>query len=296
MNDLLNQFLLYLVMEKNYSPHTLRAYQNDIKEFLAFLKDLGKEEFSRREIRLFLQKKGQHCKKSTIGRKISALRSYYRFLISRLDGRENPFEAIQSPKKEKKIPFWLTEEEIVRLLEAPDIDTPLGLRDRAILETLYGCGLRASEVVGLDIKDVDICSQKLMVRGKGRKERVVPFASETAYWIEKYLEVRPESGSRALFLNNRKDRLTTRSIQRIIQKHAQKAGISSHVTPHTLRHSYATHLLHRGMGLREVQELLGHASIGATQIYTHVGGEELKKAYLEFHPRSKGEVEKTPNE
>lgn len=282
---MITNFLDYLKFEKNYSPHTLSAYKRDIGDFLAFLEDQKKDFPSRKEIRLYLQKRGQDCSKITLSRKLSALRSYYKFLNWRGEGKENPFILIQSPKFEKKLPLWLDEDEMQRLLEAPDPSTLKGIRDQAILEVLYGCGLRVGELVGLNLTSVEGARGLLFVKGKGNKERIVPLGGAAKESLERYLKNRPPGDTQALFLNKHKTRLSDRSIRRLVRAYAKEASLNPKVSPHTLRHSFATHLLNRGMGLREVQELLGHESISTTQIYTHISGEQLKTIYLKYHPR-----------
>lgn len=291
-------FLTYLEKERNMSSHTVRNYGVDLEQFYEYLVNAGEAEgfpatTTHRQIRGFLaylEERG--VSKQTLARKIAALRSFFKFLIKRGYCTENPALVIHTPKLEKRIPRFLTVEEIERLLNMPDPVTFIGARDRAILELLYSAGLRTFELVALDHEDVDLERQYLRTRGKGKKERINPIGRYAVEALRIYLRMKAEHPDRlrfhphALFLNFRGERLTTRSIRRLIEGYAQRAGLPDNVSPHTLRHSFATHLVLRGADLRVVQELLGHENISTTQIYTHITATQIQHVYHEAHPRS----------
>ncbi|MEW6202320.1 MAG: tyrosine recombinase XerC [bacterium] len=291
----LENFLTYLHHERGVSPNTLDAYSADIIDFLDYLQEKEHQvELSAVTVRrtrgylASLLKKG--LSRRTVARRLSALRTFFRFLHQRKLVKSNPFLLIETPKQEKKIPEFLYLPEMKALLESPDIATPIGLRDRALLELLYATGIRVSELAALDTEDV-AGYDEIKITGKRKKQRIVLIAAESRKWIDKYLrESRPHlAGERsipALFLNRLGGRLTTRSIQRTVKKYILKAAIAKNITPHSIRHSFATHLLHAGADLRTVQKLLGHTSLSTTQIYTHIPGEKLKEIYDKTHPRA----------
>jgi len=285
-NENLEQFKKYLTNEKNYSIHTVKNYEKDIEQFILFSKELEKvDEKKIREYLEFLSKK--YSKNSTI-RKIIALRSFFRFLIKSKKILKNPFEYILTPKKEKRIPGVLTENEVKTLLDSIPCDNFFSLRDRVIMELLYSSGIRVNELVNLNINDVDFFNEEIKVTGKGNKERIVPVGSVAINFLQKYVkELKNKINTKILFINKNKGRLTTRAVEMIVKSYAKKAGILKRVTPHTLRHSFATHLLDRGADLRSVQELLGHSNLSTTQIYTHLSIQKLKKEYEKAHPRAK---------
>jgi len=285
-NENLEQFKKYLTNEKNYSIHTVKNYEKDIEQFILFSKELEKvDEKKIREYLEFLSKK--YSKNSTI-RKIIALRSFFRFLIKSKKILKNPFEYILTPKKEKRIPGVLTENEVKTLLDSIPCDNFFSLRDRVIMELLYSSGIRVNELVNLNINDVDFFNEEIKVTGKGNKERIVPVGSVAINFLQKYVkELKNKTNTKILFINKNKGRLTTRAVEMIVKSYAKKAGILKRVTPHTLRHSFATHLLDRGADLRSVQELLGHSNLSTTQIYTHLSIQKLKKEYEKAHPRAK---------
>ncbi len=235
---------------------------------------------------------GQNYSNSTTARKIATLRSFYKFLVKRGHLSSNPVLAIKTPKQEKKLPKFLEYEEIKRLLNTPPADTWLGTRDRAILETLYSTGMRVSEIVALNMDDVDFLGEVIHVRGKGKKERISPVGSSALQAIQSYIEFRnrrmqndPDFDSRVLFANKHGQRLSTRSVRRKMDKYLKMAGLDPAISPHTLRHSFATHMLNNGADLRSVQELLGHQSLSTTQVYTHVTTTKMKEVYDSAHPR-----------
>jgi len=292
---LAERFLRHLKYSKNFSPHTLRAYQSDLSEFLEFCL-AENPAFSPRDItHLTLRKflallRQRNPQNSTIARKLSSLRSFYRFLERQGVVEANPLAALRSPRSRSALPHFLTDEELARLLFAPSEDTLWGLRDRATLETLYSTGLRVSELVALDESSVDFLSEVILVKGKGKKERLAPVGSYALEALRKYLARRRRervgTSSSALFINRFGTRITARSVGRILQKYIKLAGLEPRTSPHTLRHSFATHLLDRGADLRSVQELLGHASLATTQIYTHLTTSRLKEVYNKAHPRA----------
>jgi len=286
MQRYIEKFKDYLVVEKNYSPHTVKNYLADLKEFSKALPG----EIDYLAVRKFLGfLRGRSLSKRSIARKLSSLRTFFRFLQK--DGyiKQNPVIAMSTPKTDKKLPAFLDEKSVLKLIEAPDEKSFLGARDRAILETLYGAGIRVSELVGIDMAHVDAIGTVVKVLGKGRKERIAPVGDKAISAIRKYMEYRNEKAEKeqkALFLNKFGRRLTNENVRRIVDKHIRKLGKSGHVSPHTLRHSFATHLLNRGADLRSVQELLGHKNLSTTQIYTHVTTERLKSVYDKAHPRA----------
>ncbi len=284
-----DKFILYLKTERNYSKHTLSNYRRDLVFLSAFIGARAVDRAVAREYLVALEKR-KYSRRS-IARKLSATRSFFRFLCREKIADKNPFENILTPKLPKKLPNFLYPEEVVSLLKAPDTSLPAGMRDKTIFEVIYGTGLRVDEMIRMNINDVSFDEGEIRVLGKGAKERIVLFGSHARSALLKYLkEARPVllAGSRtpALFVNRRGGRLTSRSIERIIRYNSKKAGITKKVTPHTLRHSFATHLLSGGADLRIVQELLGHVSLSTTQVYTHITKERLKEVYDASHPRA----------
>ncbi|MBI4579496.1 MAG: tyrosine recombinase XerC [Planctomycetes bacterium] len=234
----------------------------------------------------------QEYSKSTTARKLATLRSFYKFCLKRGYVKGNPLASIRTPKQDKRLPKFLEEHEVRKLLETPDVSTMLGCRDRAMLETMYSTGVRVSELVDLNLADIDFVGEALHIRGKGKKERVTPISPTALAWVKRYMELRradPRSGSfnqEAVFVNKHGQRLSTRSVRRKLDKYLAVCGLDPTISPHTLRHSFATHMLNRGADLRAVQELLGHQSLSTTQIYTHVTAARMKQAYDQAHPRA----------
>lgn len=295
MQAVFNKYINYLEAERNASPYTVRNYTTDLLDFFQFLRDkeIGSlKEVDRHTLRDYLShlmEKG--FVKASIARKLSAIRSFYRYLLREEIISTSPVATTSSPKLDKRLPSFLTIEEINRLLEAPDLSTPQGLRDRALLELLYASGLRVSELVSLNLERVNLDTNEIRVWGKGSKERMVLMGKPAAEALTAYLrQGRPKLfGTRirmtnALFINRYGERLIERRVQRILEKYTTIAGIGKRVYPHMLRHTFATHLLDGGADLRVVQELLGHASLSSTQIYTHVSKSQAKKVYLSAHP------------
>ncbi len=285
-----DQFLLYLQGEKNASPHTVKNYGVDLAELIGVTDKKTAQEVDYIEIRKFLAHlKEKGYSKSTISRKLACLRSFFKFLTRENIVSNNPAVGIATPKREKKLPAFLEIKEIESLLDAAAGVTAASKRDRALLETLYSSGIRVSELVGLNIEDADVLGGVLRIRGKGKKERMVPIGRPAQEAIQEYLEKWANDKGKAngaLFLNKNFTRLTDRSVRRILLKYVRKASLQKDVSPHTLRHSFATHLLDRGADLRSVQELLGHESLSTTQIYTHVTTKRLKEVYEKVHPRA----------
>ncbi len=299
MQEVFNKYINYLEAERNMSAYTVRNYTADLLDFFSFLKASGISSL-RAVDRLTLRDYLSHLMqqglvKASIARKLSAIRSFYRYLLREGIIATSPVATTSSPKLDKRLPSFLTMEEMKRLLEAPDLSTPQGQRDCALLELLYASGLRVSELVQLNLEQVNLVTNEIRVWGKGNKERVVLIGKPAAEALTTYLtQGRPEllgkKRSNALFLNRYGGRLPARRIQRILEDYARLAGIDKKVHPHLLRHTFATHLLDGGADLRVVQELLGHADLSSTQIYTHVTKSQAKKIYLSAHPmaREKG--------
>lgn len=293
-----DSFLAYLSLEKGASPFTLDAYARDVQCFLDFLRRRSGDEpipsrTSHLEIRAYLAElQRARYSRRTIARRLAAVRSFFAFLCraGRLDA--NPARGISAPKLGRPLPRFLHEHDVADLIESPDASSRLGMRDRAILETVYGAGLRVGELVGLNLHDVDLVHGFVRAFGKGGRERVVPIGARACEAIREYLERarpgllgdRPDPG--ALFLNRAGSRLSTRAVQLMVDRYIRKTSIDKKVSPHVLRHSFATHLLDHGADLRAVQELLGHVSISTTQIYTHVTRERLRRVYDSAHPRA----------
>jgi integrase/recombinase XerC len=318
MKQQLSEFLEHLLLNENASAHTVRAYESDLSQFITFVArdagrrriDLTPDDFTHLTIRAFLgelQKRG--ISRASAARKLAAMRTFARYLRREGVIDDDPSTLVGTPKREQRLPAHLGEAEMSRLLEMPDASHPLGRRDRAILELFYASGLRLSELVGLDIGDVNLSSRMVRVLGKGRKERLVPFngSTETAIraWLKDwgtYADGRrdAERGTRPpsrvarrrretrdpLFLNYAGGRLSTRSVDRLVKKYVAACSTRFGISPHALRHSFATHLLQRGADLRAIQELLGHARLSTTQRYTHVNAAQLMEAYRKAHPKA----------
>ncbi len=292
-NDLL-VFLSHLKIERGYSPHTIRSYRIDIKQFIDSMPPTvtSFRQIDRTHIRRFLADlKNGGLKQKSVARKLASLRSLFSFLVRREDLDRNPAILVSSPKVEKKLPRFLFLEEVEELLSAPDLTTDIGRRDVCILEFLYGMGIRVSELTGLNKGSIDLEMGQVRVLGKGNKERIVPLGSQAMKAFKRYLEGAPPGaysrGAASPLIRNRYgNRLTARSVARMIDKYVRHLSFQKGVTPHTFRHSFATHLLEAGADLRSVQELLGHATISTTQIYTHVSVDRLKAVYKKAHPRA----------
>ncbi|NOS99241.1 MAG: tyrosine recombinase XerC [Phycisphaerales bacterium] len=327
-NPLITEFLNYLNFERHFSPHTAKCYGADLTQFCAYIASesrasasasagLGGSSFgapgagggtavmvdtdlkrkllslTADDIKAFLVfLGGQNYSKSTTARKLATLRSFYKFCVRRNYMQTNPLSSIRMPKQDKRLPKFLTVDEVNRLLRTPEDNTLLGARDRAMLEVLYSTGIRVSELVDLNAGDVDTQAQVIRIRGKGKKQRATPIGPTALSAIARYLDLRRADvrsasfDQQALFVNKHGQRLSTRSVRRKLDKYLATAGLDPTISPHTLRHSFATHMLDKGADLRSVQELLGHQSISTTQIYTHLTAKRLKQSYDDAHPRS----------
>ncbi len=302
---LIQQFIRYLSLEKNASPHTCRCYRKDLEEFEDFLKKSGMylsasgsveiDKVDRMAIRKYMSLLHRKNKKSSIARKISTLRSFFKYLTKEQRIASNPAKTISTPKVEKTLPTTLTVDEVFRLMESPErvpeksleASRESRLRDRAILELLYSSGLRVSELVGLNLDQLSPDLGIVRVMGKGRKERIVPVGMKALEALKAYLEERGVSaGQGPIFVNSLGGRLTGRSVGRLIKKYTRHSGISRRISPHSLRHTFATHLLDAGADIRVIQEMLGHSSLSTTQRYTHVSVGRLMEVYDKAHPRS----------
>jgi len=329
---IVQEFLNYLKFEKRFSEHTAKCYEADLRQFGEFLIGasvcsppadepislsppksgeagpatavatqttpdvdqllLSVEVDSVRAYLALLNEK--QYSKATIARKLATLRSFYKFLVKRNQISSNPVTVVRTPKQDKKLPRFLEYEEVKKLLETPPVDTWLGARDRAILETLYSTGIRVSELVALNMDDIDFLGEVVHIRGKGKKERITPIGSSALQVIQHYMEFRNKRAqnntnfdSKVLFVNKHGKRLSSRSVRRKMDKYLKMAGLDPLISPHTLRHSFATHMLNNGADLRSVQELLGHQSLSTTQIYTHLTTRKLKEVYEGAHPRER---------
>ncbi len=283
----LKKFLDYLACQRNCSVHTIFSYRGDLEQFLLYLRMKGVKTVDYqllREYLVWLKDKG-YTNRST-SRKVASLRSFFAFLVRRKLLKTNPSLLLRSPKVSPSLPNFLTVEEMFRLLETPRTDTFLGLRDKAILEVLYSTGIRVGELVKLTERSLNLVEETIKVKGKGNRERIVPLGEPAIKALTEYLNRRPVR-NQALFVNRFGRPLSARSVERLIQKYSRLAGITKPVTPHTFRHSFATHLLDRGADLRSVQELLGHENITTTQIYTHLTVEKLRCLYEKAHPRAR---------
>jgi integrase/recombinase XerC len=332
-STIIQDFLNYLQFEKRFSPHTAKCYGVDLLQFGQFLTghvDAGSSGADSHgdgdmlgtgdsgaatavatrpkvdidqmltsadvnSIRGYMAGLNEkQYSKATIARKLATLRSFYKFLVKRNRISSNPVVGIRTPKQEKRLPRFLEYEEIKRLLDTPPTDNWLGARDRAIMETLYSTGMRVSELVALNLDDIDFLGEVVHIRGKGKKERICPISSSVLQIIQHYMEFRNKRAQhngnfdgKVLFVNKHGKRLSTRSVRRKMDKYLKIAGLDPAISPHTLRHSFATHMLNRGADLRSVQELLGHQSLSTTQIYTHLTTNKLKDVYSAAHPREK---------
>jgi integrase/recombinase XerC len=297
MRAQVERFLAALDAERAASAHTLRAYRSDLAQLMEFLRQRGRAEigrFDHRDLRAYLgHLDAQGLSRTSIGRKLAAVRSFCRFLLRQGLLAADPAEALATPRQPKHLPSHLNREEARALLELPPDDDGLGTRDRALLELLYATGARSEELVGLDLEDIDLRQRILRLLGKGKKERLVPFGQPARRALQRYFEVRRELLARrrrrdpgALFLNHRGGRLTTRSLRRLVRGYVRRTAIARHISTHSLRHSFATHLLDAGADLRAIQELLGHASLATTQKYTHLSQARLRAVYDKAHPRA----------
>jgi len=294
MEQLLDQFLHYLIVEKGLSRNTIEAYSHGLTRFLNYLREKGVQEVQEVDkfhIRGFLLAlRGKNLNTKSIVRNLVAIRTFFRFLIQEGVLESNPVEELESPKVAKTLPEILTLEEIEQILEQPNLQTPLGTRDRAMLEMLYATGMRVSELTQLPIHQVNLEGGYVLLYGKGSKERIVPLGTEAMKWVTLYLKtargiLSKGKESPSLFINRSGKGMSRQRLWKNLKDYGRRAGLRKRITPHLLRHSFASHLLERGADLRSVQMMLGHADISTTQIYTHVTGERLKKVHKQYHPR-----------
>ncbi len=293
MKKEIDDFFGYLGVERNVSPHTLNAYRSDLEMFRNFVvREQGTgasvESVNHLTIRRYLALLHEDHKKSSIGRKLAAIRAFFKYLLREGKVRKNPAELVSAPKKEKRVPFHLNIDEVTALVEAPREQDLLSLRDKVILETLYSCGIRVSELTGMNVGDADLERGMARVLGKGGRERIVPLGRHADAAISAYLAARKNPPHESPFLlNARGGRLTGRSVARIVDKYILKIAAMKKISPHTLRHTFATHMLEGGADLRAIQELLGHASLSTTQKYTHVSIDRLMEVYDKAHPKAR---------
>lgn len=290
----LSKYLEYLEVQKNYSSYTILSYREDIEFYFEFcerenINYLKIDYNGAKKYLLYLYEK-ENEKATTVSRKISSLRSFYRFLANNQVVDNSSFDLLKLPKKEKKLPRYFEYNELLDLFDVPDINTPLGERNRLILELLYATGIRVGELVNIKVSDINLGEKIIYILGKGNKERIVYFNDVTLKYLKKYLnggrEKLNKNSSPYLFLNNRGEQITTRGIQDVLDKIIKKTSLSKNISPHMIRHSFATHLLNEGCDLLSVQQLLGHDSLSATSIYTHVTTDRMKEVYLKSHPRA----------
>lgn len=296
VNNSLKIFIEYLQIEKNYSQYTIEHYQHDIREFFLFMSEQGIERLDNVEYsdtRIYLTKLfNQQLSRKSVARKISCMRSFYKFLLREKQVEDNPFSLVSIPKLEKRLPDFFYEEELSELFKACETETVLGKRNKALLELLYATGIRVGECSKIQLKDLDLSLSTVLVHGKRRKERYVPFGSFAHDALEDYILngrkdlLKEKEDHGYLFLNFRGGPLTDRGIREILNKLIEQSALTGKIHPHKLRHSFATHMMSNGADMRTVQELLGHAFLSSTQVYTHVTKEHLRNIYLSHHPRA----------
>ena len=299
LDEAISEFINFAKIERDYSAHSITAYAKDLNELIVYLDeekypdDISKVDFF--ALRGFVATLyDRSLSKSSIERKIASIKSFFKFLYKKSILEENPARMIKFPKKEKKLPSVFNIDDIFKLLDMVDISSPMGLRDGLILEMLYGTGVRVSELAGLNVTDVDLQGERILVRGKGKKERIIPISPQVARMIDDYYKVMPDIvskghniESKAFIINRLGSRMTDRTIRRVVDEYLIKAGLPLDYSPHSFRHTFATHMLEGGADLRSIQELLGHESLSTTQRYTHLDLASLLKVYDETHPKAK---------
>lgn len=288
---LLARFGDYLLLERSMAKTSINSYKSDVMLFCLFLEQQGQEvlHFTQEDVQAFFAR--EEIKTSTQARRLGALRSFVRFLNAEELREDNPLKSVENPKKERKLPLVLSEQTVEAYLNAPDLTRPVGMRDKAMLELLYATGLRVSELVSLTFSEVHLDEQYLIKRGKGGKERMIPFGAHTKHWLIRYLtearvELDPQGREKVLFVSQKGGALDRQSFWGIIKKYGRQLGLTSLPSPHTFRHAFATHLLNHDADLRAVQLLLGHSALTTTQIYTHVANERMHQLFNKAHPRS----------
>ncbi len=285
-------FYAYLEKERGFSSHTVKAYQNDLGRFTASLnKDITKfKDVSRHTIRDFLASEFDHgFSGKTVARRLASVKSFFKYLMRSEQIKDNPAIHVKSPKIPQSLPNFIDQKVIDSLMNSPDVSTPMGSRDRAVLELFYSTGIRLSELISLNVGSIDAHNQLVKVHGKGDKERLIPFGNRAKFWLENYLNNRALSFHSApqntpLFVNAKEKRVPTSTIQRRVRNYIKTVAEGNRLGPHTLRHSFATHLMDKGADIRAVKDLLGHSSLSSTQVYTHVQPEKMKKIYKQAHP------------
>lgn len=304
MKILIEKYLKYLRVERNASEHTIISYRNDLESFLDFYmssenKEVGSvhaDDINRLHIRLWLGELSEmDMAKSTIARKVAALRSFFKYCFRRGHIQKNPAHLLVVPKKNTTLPKTATAEDIERMMDSVDTETPRGLQDRAILEMFYGTGMRLSELTGLNLTDIDLKRQQVLVRGKGNKQRIIPMGKTLCSILQDFRKVRPQlygnrtdqDAKKALFLAAGGQRMYNRAVNYLVEKYLKQTSEVTQKSPHVLRHSFATHMLNNGADIRIIKEFLGHANLAATQVYTHTSVERLKNVYEQAHPRAK---------
>ena len=286
MKERINEFKSYLMYEKMFSSNTVNSYVRDLEEFNSFLESEYIKHVTYKDIRSYLAHMyNKKYSSRTISRKLSAIRSFYKYEVNKGVIRDNPCLLISNPKVEKKLPNYLSYNEIETMLEVPDTFKNNSLRDKLIIEILYSTGIRVSELVNIKVKDIDFYNNQILILGKGNKERYVIFGNTLKDMLKEYISIK--SDSEYLITNKYNKKMSTRSIEEIVKKIVKIDGIKNKVTPHTIRHTFATHMLNEGADLRVVQELLGHENLKTKEVYTHVSNERLRSVYLSSHPRAK---------
>ena len=288
MDQEIVKYLEYLDKELNFSKNTIDSYRKDLADFFSFVNRQGIDYLSinRYDVRAYLKYLDElKLKNSTIARRISAIRSFYNYLLSMGIISNNIFNSIRNPKLEKKLPNYLSYEELGDILDSIDISTPTGIRNRLLIEMFYATGCRVSELINIKMSDINFTNKSIRIMGKGSKERIVYYGDYAQIYLNMYLETEFNKDSKYLFLNDKKDAMSVQDVEVIIRYIVKDLALKTHVTPHTLRHTFATHLLNNGADIKSVQELLGHASLNTTGIYTHVSNERLKEVYLKTFNR-----------
>lgn len=295
LGELVDYFLFYLDIDRGFSENTKVSYKNDLMKFVAFLENKGLNDFKVVDLQIIQDflKDLHHSKLSTatIARLLSTLKHFFRFMILQRVISKNPLDYVDTPKIQRNLPDFLTVEEVENFLNAVDVSSPVGVRDRAIVEVLYGCGLRVSELINLKIRDILLDFEVIKIYGKGKKERIVPIGKSALFWINEYINrsrfifIKDKPTPDVLFLNQKGKKFSRMGIWKILHKYAVKIGLENKVHPHIFRHSFATHMINAGANIRIVQEMLGHSDISTTQIYTHISKEVLQEVYRSYHPR-----------
>ncbi len=303
MKELVGKFLNYLKIERNSSPYTLRSYETDLNQFLHFIAgefevepdEINPEEITRLHIRLWLGELMENSfSRSSISRKATSVRSFFKYCYRRGFLNHNPAQMLMVPKKEQKLPKYASQSELDEMMSLVDTSEPRGVQDLAILELIYGCGLRLSEIVNLNLQDIDLRNRRITVFGKGSKERILPLGTQASIALQEHLQSRAvlfgdktdDDARKSVFLARSGQRMYPRAVERLVKKYLSLCSEITQKSPHVLRHSFATHLLNNGAELRVIQELLGHESLAATQVYTHTSIDHLKTIYDKAHPRA----------